>query len=172
MTLSRMARLSPALGVALLALCMAPLAAAEDVTKTYNGKIVISIDPFPKKMDDAMTGFLKAAVKKDDLYSLTSDGKTSWSFNLLAFLNKDPGGDAMNLVFYDKDDKDSQKKFEPIQSVELKSTKGSRLVSLTSISLSPDSGFSGGKTYLIRATQLKGGKEVVLAEAQITLVVK
>jgi hypothetical protein len=157
------------LGLALASLWLVPPASAEDLQKTYNGKLVIAVDPFPKKLDDELSKFLKSNVKKDGRYTVSGDGKTSWEVNFLAFLNKDPGGEPLTLVFYDKADKESQKKFEPVQSVDLSSTKGVRVVRVSEIKLDPDSGFIAGKTYLVRATQLRGGKEVVLAEAQLTL---
>lgn len=146
--------------------------AQEDFTKTYKGKIIVAAEAFPKKLDEELSKFLKTTAKKDNLYTAEGDGKSAWTVNLLAFLNKDPGGDSMMLVFYDRDDKESQKKLEPIQNVELASTKGNRIVSYPSLALSPDANFTAGKTYLLKITQLKGGKEVVLAEAQLTLATK
>jgi hypothetical protein len=152
-----------------LAFLLSAAAAAEDIQKTYNGKIIIAKEAFPSKMDEELSAFLKTNAKKDGRYTLASDGLTPWTFNIMAFLSKDPGGADLNLVFYDKDDKEAQKKFEPIQSIQIGTTKGGRVIKLSEISLTTDLGFAGGKTYLVRATQLKGGKEVVLAETQLTL---
>jgi hypothetical protein len=157
----------------LFVLTQISLALAQDnISKTYSGKIILSVESFPKKIDEELEKFLKTNSKKDGAYSIAGDGKSSWSVNLFSVLSKDPGGASLSLVFYDRDDKESQKRLEPIQNVEISSVKGNRFVSVPNIELSPDASFATGKTYLIRLTQLKAGKEVVLSEAQLTLTTK
>lgn len=157
--------------VGVLAFCLTVVGAfpvaAEDLSKIYNGKLIISPEPFPSKFDEEMEKFLKTVSQKDGLYQVKKSLRGSWSFHMMAFFGKDPGNDTINLVFYDSEDKESQKKLQPIQSLEFKSTKGVRVFSLPDLSLS--SGFEEGKTYLVKITQLKKGKEVVLSEAKLKL---
>ena len=142
---------------------------AGKLQKAYNGKIVVAPEAFPKKLDEELEKFLKEKSKKDGVYTLTNNEKNVWNLNLMAFLSKDPGDSGVTIVFYDKDNKEAQKNLEPTQSIDINSKKGNKLVSLSSVAISEDSGFSIGKTYIVRVTQLKGNKEVSLAEAQIKL---
>lgn len=167
-----LSRLGLGLLAALAVFSLTPLAAAEDLAKTYNGKLVISAEAFPKKLDEELSKFLKTTVKKDGGYEINGDGKSAWQVNLLAFLSKDPGSEPVTLVFYDSENKEAQKNLEPVQSVELSSSKGVRILRLSELKLSPDSGFTAGKTYLVKATQIRGNKEVVLAQAKLTLTAK
>jgi hypothetical protein len=142
---------------------------AGKLQKAYNGKIVIAPDAFPSKIDEELEKFLKEKSKKDSLYTSTDNEKNVWTINLMAFLNKDPGDSGVVVVFYDKDNKEAQKNLEPTQSIEIGSKKGQKLLKLSAISISEDSGFKIGKTYIVRVTQLKGSKEISLAEAQLKL---
>jgi hypothetical protein len=142
---------------------------ASKLQKTYNGKIIVAAEAFPKKVDEELEKFLKEKSKKDSAYSLTNNEKNIWDLNMMAFLSKDPGNSGVTVVFYDKDNKEAQKNLEPTQSIEISSKKGNKLISLSSLALSEDAGFVSGKTYIVRVTQLKGSKEVSLAEAQLKL---
>jgi hypothetical protein len=157
--------------ILLLSLLVCAVASADDLQKTYDGKIVVAREEFPKTMDDRLAAFLHANAKPDDHYELTGDGTAAWTCHLMAFLSQDPGSAATSLVFYDANDAEALKKHRPIQSMGLETTKGGRILRVAEVSLWPDDGFTVGKTYLVRATQDKGGAEVVLAEAQITLAV-
>jgi hypothetical protein len=153
--------------LALLVFGVAIPAAAEELLQTYQGQIIVSPTPFPGRLDGEMRTLLKATARKDRHYHLS--GEESWEMSFLAFLSKDPGGEPLSLVFYDSADPESQKKLEPVQAVDIASKKGARVLRLSDLRLSSLSGFTAGKSYLVRATQLKGGREVVLAEAQLTL---
>jgi hypothetical protein len=153
--------------LALLVVGAALPAGAEDLTKTYRGQLIVSSAPFPGRLDGEMKALLKAMVRKDRHYSLAGEG--SWAMSFLAFLSQDPGGEPLTLVFYDSADPESQKKLEPVQAVELASAKGARVLRVSDLQLSSQDGFSAGKSYLVRATQLKEGREVVLAEALLSL---
>ena len=137
--------------------------------KPYAGKIIISEEAFPKTMNAEFEKFLKDKFKKDSLYTLTADPKGTWTFNLMGFFGKDPGASDAAIVFYDKDNKESQKNLEPVQALDQKTTKGQKILSIPSISLGDGSGLVAGKTYIVRIAQLKGDKEISLAEAQIKL---
>jgi hypothetical protein len=142
---------------------------AGKLQKAYAGKIIVSAEALPKKIDEELEKVLKEKSKKDGIYILATNEKKAWSLNMMAFLNKDPGDSGVTIVFYDKDNKEAQKNLEPTQSIEINSKKGNKLVSLSSVAISEDAGFTTGKTYIVRVTQLKGNKEVSLAEAQLKL---
>jgi hypothetical protein len=153
----------------LLATCLFSGTALAQPLGKYKGKLVISADPTPKTQGEELEKYLQEKSATNGTYTISRSERSFWLCNFVGVLSKDPGGEPMYLVFYDDADKEAQKKFEPIESVELSSKKGTTLLSLSELKISADSGFVEGKTYLVKVTQLKNNKEQILASAKLTL---
>ena len=139
--------------VALVALVN--VATADDkLVRRYAGHIVISPDPIPEEMTELAT-FVKANLAKDRKYDLYKG--PPWVVNLVAFLSKDYGKEA--VTFQITDPKDPKKSLV----VSRAPTRG-RIV-IMSLEATTAAGFEMGKTYAVRMTVGK----TVLARCELLL---
>jgi hypothetical protein len=153
--------------VALFLIAGAPAPGSpDDFITPAAGKIVVTTDDLPTEASD-MARLLKPAVKKSDPYKV--EGDKSWSVNLVAVLKKEAKGSSVHVVFYDRDDKAALKKFEPVRAIEVHPAAHNKLLQVPQVEFNADQGFAGGKTYIVRVTELENNHEVVLAETQMTL---
>ena len=71
--------------------------------RRYAGHVVISADPIPEDMTE-LAAFVKTNVAKDRGYELYAG--PPWQVNLVAFLAKDPGKEAVTFTITDPADPD------------------------------------------------------------------
>jgi len=131
------------------------LAAADDkLVRKHAGHIVISPDPVPA--DEAqLAAFVKTNLAKDRNYDLYKG--PPWEVNLVAFLSKDPGKQAVTFEIADAKDPNQML-------VTSRAPARGRLV-IMSLSATTAAGFEVGKTYSVR---MRVGK-TVLARCQLLL---
>ena len=139
----------------------------DDFISAAAGKIAISTDDLPTAASE-LGRLLKPAASKKDAYRV--EGEKSWGFNLVAVLKREAKARTVHVVFYDKDDKDALRKFAPVRAIEVNPAAHNKVLNVPAIEVTEDQGFAGGKTYIVRVTELdSGNKEVVLAESLLTL---
>ncbi len=128
------------------------VATADDkLVRKHAGHIVISPDPVPE--DEAqLAAFVKTNLAKDRNYDLYAG--PPWQVNLVAFLSKSPGKEA--VTFEITDGKQTL--------VTSRAPARGRLV-IMSLSATTAAGFEVGKTYSVR---MRVGK-TVLARCQLLL---
>ncbi len=105
--------------------------------------------------------------------SLAANGTTpaetgrGWTVDLQATLKRQSWAGNMVFLIYDADDPEalSARQFTALYQTAVKS---SRSLSAR-LSLTGEEGFRAGRTYRVRVVQLVGGKEVLLAEGDVTL---
>ena len=131
-----------------------------------SGKIVVTDNELPSEAAGLLR-LVKPAAKKTDPYR--SEGENSWTVNLVAVMKREPKA-SVNVVFYDKDDKAALAKHEPVRAIEVHPAAHNKVVTVPSVNITADQGFVANKTYIVRVTEIEGGKEIVLAETQLTLV--
>ena len=163
----RRAASRPALSVlgtvfALVVGAMTLLAAPAAHAQAMKGKVVVSDAEFG-------TGFgtdaeMMKAVKKQAETTIKGDGST-WTLNLMVFLNAAPGADTINIVYYDV----SVKPRDQVNFSEVKVQPTQKIVQVNGVSISKDLGFVKGHKYDVLATRIIGGKEKVYAKGTITL---
>jgi hypothetical protein len=131
------------------------IATADDkLVRKHAGHIVISPDPVPE--DEAQLAvFVKTNLAKDRTYDLFQG--PPWQVNLVGFLSKDPGKEA--VTFEITDAKDPKQVL-----VTSRAPARGRLV-IMSLSATTAAGFESGKTYSVR---MRVGK-TVLARCQLLL---
>ncbi|MBA3456391.1 MAG: hypothetical protein H0T42_25055 [Deltaproteobacteria bacterium] len=134
---------------------LASIANADDkLVRRHAGHIVISPDPVPEDAA-ALAEFVKLNLAKDRNYDLYNG--PPWDVNLVAFLSRDPGREA--VTFRISDAKDPKQTLV----VSRAPTRG-RLV-IMSLSATTAAGFEVGKTYSMRMTRGK----TVLARCELLL---
>jgi len=140
--------------VALVAL--ANVAAADDkLVRQHAGHIVISPDPVPEDAAE-LAAFVKANLAKDRRYDLFTG--PPWDVNLVAFLSKAPGKEAVTFeITSSKDPK------QPL--VRTTAPARGRLVIMT-LTATTAAGFETGTTY---AVHMRRGKTVL---ARCTLLLR
>jgi hypothetical protein len=143
--------------VALAVVGRVDVAAADDsdkLVRRHAGHIVISVDPVPEDATE-LAAFVKANLAKDRNYELYQG--PPWQVNLVAFLAKDPGKEAVTFQITDGAD--------PEQTLVMSRAPARRRLVIMSLSATTAAGFEVGKTYLVRMTV---GKKV-LARASLLL---
>jgi len=123
-----------------------------------NGTIGVTdhaLDPSSKTFDRDLRKAMRTSLK--------ADASGHWHVYFVAYLNKAPGAEEVNAVFYDLPlKKDDQPSAFPIQ------TKPSARILMSDLDLSPEQGLKAGK-YQLRITRLVDGKETVLAKTNLEL---
>jgi hypothetical protein len=147
------------LSTAILALAVAALAprAAQAQGK---GKIYVSDVEYGSYASEKE---LAGALKRQSKTTIKGDGG-NWQLNLMVFLNAAPGGNSINIVYYDL-----SKKNEQVDFAEVSVKPDQKIILLNGQAVSKEKGFVKGHKYDIRATRLIGGKEKVYARTTITL---
>lgn len=137
-----------------VAVASAPMAAATPVSN-------------PSKAAPVVPRFSRAAsvASADGAGSSTDTG--NWTLELAGTLKRPAWNGNAVFLFFDVDDPDAvqNRQFTALYQAPIKA--GSKLAAR--VSLSPDEGFRPGHTFRIRIVQLIGGKEIVLAEADVSL---
>lgn len=153
-TVSRLARLSPAL-VALLLATPASADVSKKVIAAFKGKLLVSTAPLEAGGDDKST---IAAWKKKSTVSLK--GQTNgndvqeWTFNYTAILSK-TGTSSMTLEFYDGPRYAANRTLTGVNPKDP--------VLEGDITIDEDEGLTKGKTYTLKLVGKIKGKEVTLA---------
>lgn len=133
------------------------VAAADDsdkLVRRYAGHVVISVDPVPEDTTE-LAAFVKTNLAKDKQYELYEG--PPWQVNLVAFLARDPGKEAVTFQISDGAD--------PAQVLVTSRAPARRRLVIMSLSATTAAGFEVGKTYEVRMTV---GKKV-LARASLLL---
>jgi hypothetical protein len=148
------------LSTVIAALALAALAPRE-ARAQQKGKIYVSDVEYGTPGSDKE---LAGALKRQSKTVIKADEGGTWQLNLMVFLNAAPGGNAINIVYYDL-----SKKNEQVDFAEVPVKPDQKIILLNGQTVSKEKGFIKGHKYDIRATRVVGGKEKVLAKATITL---
>jgi hypothetical protein len=124
------------------------------------GRIVVSDAEFGSFASEKE---MNAALKKQAKTTFTGGG--AWQLNMMIFLGGAPGGDKINVVYYDV----SKHPPDQVNFTEVGVKPDQKIVQLNGQAISSDMGFVKGHKYEIRATRVIGGKEKVYAKTTITL---
>ena len=124
------------------------------------GRIVVSDAEFGSYASEKETS---AALKKQG--KTTFQGGGSWNLNMMIFLGSAPGGNKINIVYYDV----SKHPPDQVNFTEVSVKPDQKIVQLNGQAISSDMGFVKGHKYEVRATRVIGGKEKVYAKTTITL---
>ena len=152
-----------ALGLLLAAAAAGP-AVAGGPAPGSSGSIVIT----DHELNPALSSFHKD-LKSEARSSLVRNPETeTWRLHFIAYLNRAPGADDVNLVFYDPQPQKGGQPREPIQAFPIH-TKASAKILMSQIDLKPEDGFKPGGKYQVLVTRLINGKEDVYARGTIEL---
>jgi len=124
------------------------------------GRIVVSDAEFGSYASEKE---MSAALKKQG--KTTFQGGGSWNLNMMIFLGSAPGGNKINIVYYDM----SKHPPDQVNFTEVGVKPDQKIVQLNGQAISSDMGFVKGHKYEVRATRVIGGKEKVYAKTTITL---
>jgi hypothetical protein len=124
------------------------------------GRIVVSDAEFGSYASEKE---MSAALKKQG--KTTFQGGGSWNLNMMIFLGSGPGGNKINIVYYDL----SKHPPDQVNFTEVGVKPDQKIVQLNGQAISSDMGFVKGHKYEVRATRVIGGKEKVYAKTTITL---
>lgn len=155
-----MQRLRHFLLVGLLATSAFGALALAPRTAVAGGRIVVSDAEFGSYASEKE---MSAALKKQGKTTFKGDG--SWNLNMMIFLSSPPGGDKINIVYYDV----SKHPPDQVNFTEVGVKPDQKIVQLNGQTISSDMGFVKGHKYEVRATRVIGGKEKVYAKTTITL---
>jgi len=97
----------------------------------------------------------------------SADEIGGWSLELAATLKRPAFSGNVVFLFFDADDKEAlaARQFTALFQANAKAGKSIA----ARLALHPDDGFHAGKTYRLRIVQLIGGRELLLAEGDVTL---
>jgi hypothetical protein len=129
-------------------------------TAVAGGRIVVSETEFGSFASEKE---MNAALKKQG--KTTFKGADAWTLNMMVFLGAAPGGNKINIVYYDM----SKRPPDQVNFTEVGVKPDQKIVQLNGQAISKDMGFVKGHKYEIRATRVVGGKEKVYAKTSITL---
>lgn len=133
----------------------ASIATADDtLVRKHAGHIVISPDPVPEDAAQ-LTSFVKTNLAKNRSYDLYQG--PPWQVNLVAFLSKSPGKEAVTFEITDAKN--------PKQTLVISRAPARGRLVIMSLSATTAAGFEVGKTYAVR---MRVGK-AVLARCQLLL---
>jgi hypothetical protein len=138
-----------------VAVASAPLAgAAGPADKTSRAAVVV-----PR--------FSRAASVAGSDGASSAAGNAPWTLELAGNLKRAAWAGNALFVFFDLEDPEAieNRQFTALYQAPIKA--GPKVAAR--VSLSPEDGFRAGKTYRVRIVQLVGGKEVVLAEGDVSL---
>jgi hypothetical protein len=111
--------------------------------------------------------FSRAAPVASGSAAATADESAPWSLELTANLKRTSlKGNAL-FIFFDLEDPNAIEEHTYTALYQLPIKAGSKLAA--QMALTPSEGFRAGHTYRLRILQLVGGKEVVLAEGDVSL---
>jgi hypothetical protein len=129
-----------------------------------SGSIVIT----DHQLNPAMSTFTKD-VKSEAKASLSKNPDSeTWKVHFIAWLNKSPNADDVNIVFYDQQPPKPGQAREPVQAYPIH-TKSTAKILMSQIDLKPEDGFKAGGKYQVLITRLINGKEDVFARTTLEL---
>lgn len=129
-----------------------------------NGSIVIT----DHELNPALSSFQKN-LKTEARSALSRNPETeNWRLHFIAYLNRAPGTEDVNLVFYDPQPPKAGQPREPVQAFPIH-TKATAKILMSQIDLRPEDGFKAGNKYQVLVTRLINGKEDVYARGTIEL---
>jgi hypothetical protein len=141
-----------AAGVRTVALASAPLVAAA---------------PSGKSAAPVVPRFQRAAAVASEGAAATADQNAPWSLELSANLKRAAWNGNALFIFFDLEDPEAIESHTYTALYQTPIKAGSKLAA--HLSLQPSEGFRAGHNYRIRIVQLIGGKEVMLAEGDVSL---
>lgn len=110
---------------------------------------------------DPRSPTLETDLRQAQVKEISKSGD-AWHLYFVAYLKKAAGSKQLNVVFYEKGNKEPVNAF-PVQ------TQPSAKIVMSDIEISPDQGFKPDHRYDVRITRLVGGKEDVFARAELEL---
>jgi hypothetical protein len=139
-------------GVRTVAVASAPLVAAA---------------PTGKPAAPVVPRFQRAAAVASEGAAATADDNAPWSLELSANLKRAAWNGNALFIFFDLEDPEAIEShtYTALYQTPIKS--GTKLAA--HLSLQPSEGFRAGHNYRVRIVQLIGGKEVMLAEGDVSL---
>lgn len=162
-TIRALSRRAAALGLFFSA-AVAGSAAAGGPAPGSTGSIVIT----DHELNPALSSFHKD-LKSEARASLARNPETeTWRLHFIAYLNRAPGADDVNLVFYDPQPPKAGQPREPVQAFPIH-TKATAKILMSQIDLKPEDGFKPGGKYQVLVTRLINGKEDVYARGTVEL---
>jgi hypothetical protein len=111
--------------------------------------------------------FSRAAAVASEGAAATPDENAPWSLELAANLKRAAWNGNALFIFFDLEDPDAIENHTYTALYQTPVKAGPKLAA--QLSLLPTEGFRAGHSYRIRIVQLIGGKEVVLAEGDVSL---
>lgn len=120
-----------------------------------------------KKLDVAKVTSVKDLKSEQRGILKKGADELGWKVYLVAHLNRAPGSDEVNLVFYDQAPKPGQPR-EPVNAFAIHTKKDAKIMT-AEVEIRPDEGFKPGGKYTVFITRLIGGKEEVYARTTLDL---
>ena len=111
--------------------------------------------------------FSRAAALASGSAGATQDESAPWSLELMANLKRPAWNGNALFIFFDLEDADAIENHQYTALYQTPIKSGPKLAA--HVALSPAEGFRAGHTYRVRIVQLVGGKEIVLAEGDVSL---
>jgi hypothetical protein len=143
-----------------IAVASAPMAAAAG-TADKQSKAAIVVPRFSRAASVAASDGTQNAA------ATTPPDDAPWTLELTGTLKRPAWAGNALFLFFDLEDPDAidNRQFTALYQAPLKA--GPKVAAR--VSLSPEDGFRPGHTYRVRVVQLIGGKEIVLGEADVSL---
>lgn len=116
----------------------------------------------PKEVSSAKE--LKAAARTSLTKGKEDEG---WKVYFVAHMNRAPGAEQVNLVFYDQAAAKGQPR-EEVQAFPMHTKKDAKIM-MADIELKPEEGFKAGGKYNVLVTRLINGKEDIYARTTLEL---
>jgi hypothetical protein len=138
--------------------------AAAGPTPGSAGSMVITdhqLNPSTSSFKDDIKTEAKAALPRNP-------STETWRVFFVAWLNRVPGSDDVNIVFYDPQPPKPGQQREPVQAYPIH-TKASAKILMSEVDLKPEDGFKAGNKYQVMITRLINGKEETYARTTLQL---
>jgi len=122
-----------------------------------------------EKMIEPSQASVAAELKAAQRCSLSKQAEDDgWRINLVAHLNRPPGAEEVNIVFYDQAPPKPGQPREAVQAYPIR-TKRDAKVMLATLEIKPEDGFKLGSKYSVLITRLINGREDVYARTTLEL---
>jgi hypothetical protein len=120
-----------------------------------------------EKMIEPASASNAAALKAAQRCSLAKQAdEDGWHINLVAHLNRPPGAEEVNIVFYDLVPKPGPR--EAVQAYPIRTRKDGKVM-LATLEIKPEDGFKAGGKYSVLITRLINGREDIYARTTLEL---
>jgi hypothetical protein len=128
----------------------------------FRGKIVVSDQPLPSLADDGDKAMAELKKANRDTLERSKDSE-SWSFHMMAFLDRKAGAPQLSLMFYNT----AGGKHEYLTSKDISCDPGAEILA-TDVDVSEEDGVKPGHKISIELTRVNGSNETVLAKTLVT----